>query len=351
MTSSPSPATVVPAGGVGRRARALPLVMMLASCLSVQFGSAVATQLFPLAGPLGTTALRLGLGAIVMLAVVRPRVGALRAEQWRAVIGFGLVLGAMNGCFYSALDRIPLGTAVALEFLGPLTVSAVLSRRPRDLARVLLALRGVGLFGAESMLGADALDPVGVLLALVAGACWGGYVLLSARVGQLLPGQDGLALALVVAAALLLPLGAPGAVQALAHPLAWVLALGTALLASVVPYSLELSALRRLPRHVFGILLSLEPAIALGVGVLVLAQQASPWKVLAAALVVAASVGVTLTARDRTPVEPDPLTGELPVVPDLPIPANATLTGEMPVLDAALRDGLEEPPSPGHGRR
>lgn len=236
----------------------------------------------------------------------------------------------MNGAFYASIERIPLGTAVAIEFLGPLTLSAILSTRRSDLLWVLLALGGVGLFGLESLTGAAALDGIGVLFALIAAVFWGLYVLTSARVGRLVPGQDGLAVAMAIGALAVLPLGAPGAVAGLLDPRLLVLALGTAVLASVLPYTLELSALRRLPRHVFGILLSLEPVVALVAGVLLLGQDATWLRAAAAVLVVAASAGVTLTARAAPPEAPQPV-DEAPGW-ELPTPTHATLTGEMPIL-------------------
>lgn len=273
------------------------VLMILASCTSLQFGSALAARLFPALGSWGVTSLRLGIAAIILLALVRPSVRRWTGVQWRAVLAFGLALGAMNGSFYAAIERIPLGTAVAIEFLGPLVLSAILSRRPADLACVALALAGIGMFGLESLTGAGDLDPVGVLFALIAAVLWALYVLASARVGREVPGQGGLAIALAIGALALLPLGAHGVTIAVGHPGLLVLALGTALLASVVPYTLELAALRRLPRHVFGILLSLEPAIATLAGLVLLAQVPSVFGLLAVVLVIAASAGTTVTAR------------------------------------------------------
>ncbi|MGY5764649.1 EamA family transporter [Brachybacterium sp. DNPG3] len=307
-----------------------PVLLILGSCVSLQVGAALATRLFPELGSWGTTALRLGLAAVVLLIIVRPRPQRLRREQWLAILAFGVVIGGMNGSFYAAIERIPIGTAVALEFLGPLTVSAVLSTRRSDMLWVLLALAGVSLFGLESLLGSARLDPLGVLFALVAALFWGLYILASARVGRLVPGQDGLALGMAIGALTVLPLGAGGAVVGLTDPRLLALAVGTAVLASVLPYSLEMAALRRLPRNVFGILLSLEPVIALLAGILLLSQGASLLRVIAAVLVVGASVGVTLTARAAAPDAPQPADEEPGW--ELPAPAHAALTGEMPVI-------------------
>ena len=319
QNSSPTSPSGVPA---------MPVLFILGSCISLQFGVALATQLFPELGSWGTTALRLGIAAVILLLIVRPRLHRFTGEQWKAMIVFGLVVGGMNGAFYAAIERIPLGTAVAIEFLGPLTVSAVLSTKRTDLLWVLLALAGVSLFGLESFTG-EALDPLGVTFALVAAVFWGLYVLASARVGRLVPGQSGLAIAMAVGALAVLPLGATGAMTGLTDPRLLGLAAITALLASVLPYTLELSALRTLPRHVFGILLSLEPVIALLAGVVLISQEATPLRVLAAVLVVGASVGVTLTARTSAP-SPQPA-GEEPAT-ELPTPTHATVTGELAIL-------------------
>lgn len=329
-SGSVSTRTASPTIASASDAPAMPVMFILASCISLQFGAALAVQLFPAIGSWGTTTLRLGIAAVVLLAITRPKIHRFTREQWVAVAVFGVVVGGMNGSFYAAIDRIPLGTAVAIEFLGPLTVAAVLSTRRTDLLWVVLALAGVSLFGIESLTGAADLDPVGVLLALIAAFFWGLYVLSSARVGRLVPGQDGLAVAMAIGALAVLPLGAPGAVAGLMDTRLLALAVVTALLASVLPYTLELSALRRLPRHVFGILLSLEPVVALVAGVLLLSQEITVLRALAAALVVGASVGVTLTARRARPGQPQPLDEEPGW--ELPTPTHATVTGEVPMV-------------------
>lgn len=346
MTSSPTSApttsqSVSSAPGASGGVPLTPILFILASCCSLQFGAALATHLFPAIGSWGTTSLRLGLAALVLLLIVRPKPHLFTRQQWLAVIAFGVVVGGMNGAFYAAIERIPLGTAVAIEFLGPLAVAALLSTRRTDLLWVVLALAGVSLFGLESLTGAAALDLLGVVFALVAAVFWGLYVLTSARVGRLVPGQDGLAVAMLIGALAVLPLGAPGAVVGLTDPKLLLLALGTAVLASVLPYTLELSALRRLPRHVFGIMLSLEPVVALLAGVLLLNQGITPLRVTAAVLVVVASAGVTLTARSRPEEGPQPV-DEVPGW-DLPTPTHATLTGEMPVLTEEDLRGEDAP--------
>lgn len=333
MTTSSTTSTTATAGvggGAHSGVSMTPILFILGSCVSLQVGAALATQLFPAIGSWGTTALRLGLAAIVLMVIVRPKLHRFTRQQWLGVAAFGVAVGAMNGAFYAAIDRIPLGTAVAIEFLGPLVLSAVLSTRRTDLLWVLLALGGVSLFGFESLTGATSLDVVGAVFALVAAAFWALYVLASAHVGRIVPGQGGLAVAMLIGALVVLPLGAPGAVAGITDPRLLLIALGTALLASVLPYTLELSALRRLPRHVFGIMLSLEPVVALFAGVLLLNQEFTPLRVAAAVLVVVASAGVTLTARSRPAGEAQPIDEEPGW--ELPTPTHATLTGEMPIL-------------------
>lgn len=273
------------------------VLMVLGSCSSLQVGAACAARLFPTTGSTGATVLRLLLAAVVLLALTRPRLHRWSRRQWLAVVAFGLSLAAMNGSFYAAIDRIPLGTAVTVEFLGPLTLAAVLSRRRRDLGWVLLAAAGVALLGLTGHGGGGPrLSAVGVVFALVAGVFWALYILASARVGAAVPGQAGLAGAVAVGGLALLPAGEAGAAAAFTRWDLLALAAGTAVLASVIPYSLELSALRRLPPRVFGVLLSLEPAIAAAAGWLLLAQPLGGIEAVAMALVVLASAGSTLVA-------------------------------------------------------
>jgi inner membrane transporter RhtA len=297
------------------------VALVLGSCVSLQVGAACAARLFPVAGSTGTTLLRLGLAALVLLVAVRPRAHRWDRRQWRAVLAFGLTLAAMNGSFYAAIERIPLGTAVTVEFLGPLALAAVLSRRLRELIWVPLAAAGVALLGLQGGTGSG-LDPAGVGLALVAGLFWALYILASRRVGARVPGHGGLAVATAVGATALLPLGAVGAAHALDQPHPLLLAAGTALLASVVPYSLELAALRRLSPHVFGVLLSLEPAIAALAGWVLLDHPLGPLGAVAVGVVVLASAGSTLSARRAEPPADHP--GELtePVPEPLAEPAH-----------------------------
>ncbi len=287
-TAAAHPAAAPPRGGVLRRGALGPVALVVAGGMSVQFGAAIAVMLMPRAGALGVVTLRLVLSAVVLLAVCRPRLRGHTRADWGTVAAFGAVMAAMNVLFYQAADRIPLGVAVTLEVLGPLTLSVIASRRLVSLVWAGLALAGVALLGGG---GFDRLDPVGAAFALSAGAMWAGYIVFSARTGRRFPQADGLALAMAVGAVLTLPLGIAEAGSKLLVPSTLGLALGVALLSSVLPYTLELLALRRLPAPTFAILMSLEPAIAAAAGFFLLRQALSFVDALAIALVIAASMG------------------------------------------------------------
>jgi inner membrane transporter RhtA len=271
-----------------------PVVLVLGAISSVQVGAAVAKTLFDEIGPSGTVFVRVVFAALVLALVWRPRVlGRRRAEILLAVV-FGFTLAAMNLAFYSALDRIPLGITVTLEFVGPLGVAVFGSRSALDLLWVALAAAGILLL---SDFGSGGLDGLGVALALLAGCLWAAYILLSARVGRAFPGGSGLSLAMIVAAAVLLPVGVADAGADLLVP--WILAAGAAVavLSSAIPYSLELEALRRMPPRVFGVLMSLEPAVAALAGFVVLGEDLVARELVAILLVVAASAGAASGGR------------------------------------------------------
>lgn len=281
--------------GVAGRARHLaasvpPTGLVLLAVGSTQLGSAIAKNLFREIGPGGAVFLRVAFAALVLALLWRPAVRGHTRREYALAVCFGLALGGMNLAFYSALDRIPLGVAVTLEFAGPLGVAVAGSRRPLDLAWAALAAGGILLLAPVPGAG---LDGPGVLLALLAGACWAAYILLSARVGRAFPGGTGLALAMGVATAALLPAGVAGGGAALLDPAVLLAGFGLALLSSAIPYSLELEALRQLPARVFGVLMSLEPAIAAFFGFVILRQQLGPRALAAIALVTLASVGAS----------------------------------------------------------
>ncbi len=279
--------------------RVPPLALVLAAILSIQFGAAVAATLFDDLGAAGVSLLRLGFAALVLLAVWRPRPAAHAPADLRLAVVFGLVLGLMNLTFYEALARIPLGVAVTIEFVGPLGVAVVGSRRPLDGLWVVLAALGILLLADP---GGGSMDGVGVAFALAAGLCWFAYILLAARAGQRFTGGSGLAMAMAVAA--LVPL-VPGLLvggAALLRPELLAIGLAVSVLSTVIPFTLETESLRRMPTAVFGVLMSLEPAVAAVAGLIVLGQRLAARELVAIGLVVAASAGATRYARP--PPEP-----------------------------------------------
>ncbi|MFF5981054.1 DMT family transporter [Streptomyces olindensis] len=295
--TTPQPATTTagaaaPAAGPGRIGSLGPLGLVLAGGISVQFGGALAVTLMPRAGALGVVALRLLVAAVVLLLVCRPRLRGHSRTDWGTVVVFGITMAAMNGLFYQAVARIPLGPAVTLEVLGPLALSVLASRRAINVVWAALALAGVFLLGGG---GFDGLDPTGAAFALGAGAMWAAYIVFSARTGRRFPQADGLALAMAVGAVLFLPLGIAESGAKLADPVTLGLGAAVALLSSVLPYTLELLALRRLPASTFAILMSLEPAIAATAGFLLLDQALTAPEAAAIALVIAASMGAVRT--------------------------------------------------------
>lgn len=277
------------------RVEAVPApALVLGAIVSVQIGSAVARTLFDELGAPGVTLLRLGLAALFLLAVLRPRLRSWSRASWRAAALLGGAMAGMNLAFYLSLRTVPLGIAVTVEFLGPLLLALVQTRRLLDLGWALLAGLGVALLGLGST---GAVPLAGLFLAFVAGLFWAGYILASAHVGRVVAGIDGLAVALAVGTVLVLPVGASGALAALGHPSLLLTACGVALLSSVLPYGLELAALRRMPTRVFGVLMSLEPAAGAAAGFAVLGQRLHVRELLALALVSIASGGVTLVRR------------------------------------------------------
>jgi inner membrane transporter RhtA len=270
-----------------------PTSLVLLSIFSVQLGAAVAKGLFDQLGPGGTVFLRVGFAALVLLLLWRPSVRGHARGEYLVAILFGLVLAAMNFTFYQALDRIPLGIAVTLEFVGPLGVAVAGSRRMLDLLWAVLAAAGIVLLAPLDVLGETDLDPVGVALALLAGLLWASYILLSVRTGSIFPGGTGLVIAMCVGTFVLVPAGIVGGGAALLDPGLLLAGFAVAMLSSAVPYSLELEALRKLPARVFGVLMSLEPAVAALVGFVVLGERLGLRALAAVLLVTVAAVGAS----------------------------------------------------------
>ena len=281
------------------------VLLVLGSCTSMQGGAVLATRLFPVTGATGAVALRVGLAAVVLLAVTRPRVRGWSPQLWRVVLRYGVGIAGTNGFFYAALARLPLGTAVTIQLLGPLTLAAALSRRRRDTGWVLLAAAGVVTLGLAGRHEGTPLNAAGLVFAVISAAFWALYIVAGSQASAAVPGRDGLAVAMTVAAALLVPAGAAGAWHAAVRPQLLLTAAAMALLASAVPFTLELAAMRRAPRQVFGVLLGLEPAVATLAGWLLLGQHAALAQLAAVAVVVAASGGSALLG-EPAPVRDEP---------------------------------------------
>ena len=286
-------------------ARRIPApVLAVVAIFCVQFGNAFAGSFFDQVGPLGAAALRLAFGAAILGAVVRPRMRGWDARTWLGVGVLGVALAGMNSLIYLAIHEIPIGVAVTVELFGPLAVAAAGTRRRVDALWVLLAVAGVALLGLET--GGD-LSLAGLLLAGAAAAFWALYIVASSRLGPRVRGVDGLAAAMIVAALIVVPIGAVPAIAAVSVA-PWLLAVfaGVALLTSAIPYALEFTALKTMPSRVFGVLSSLGPAVAALAGLVVLHQLLSLPQLAAVALVTVASIGVVATSRRGPRTSPAP---------------------------------------------
>jgi inner membrane transporter RhtA len=267
-----------------------PSGLVLLAILSVQVGAGLAKSLFAELPPSAVVFLRIGAGALILGVVARPRLRGLTRRDLAAGVAFGVTLGAMNLSFYEALARLPIGIVVAIEFLGPLGVAVAASRRRLDLLWVGLAGTGVLLLAPG---GSGRIGLVGVGFALMAALCWAAYILLSAAVGSRFPGTTGLSFAMFVAVVVIAPLGIASGGSGLLRPEPLLFGAGVGLLSSVIPYSIEMEALRRMPKRVFGILMSLEPAVAALVGLLLLGEVLDLREWAAIAAVVIGSLGST----------------------------------------------------------
>lgn len=270
--------------------------LILIAMLSIQFGASVAKGLFPVAGPAGTTALRVFISAIILVLFARPWKESFSSQSLRKIAGYGVSLGVMNLLFYLALERIPLGIAVALEFTGPLAVALMASKRVLDLVWAVLAGLGIYLILPLSDV-SQALDIVGVLLALGAGLFWALYIVFGKATGQENSSSSTAAIGMCFAAAVTFPVGLYRNFDQVADPALWPMGLMIAVLSSAVPYSLEMKAMQNMPAKTFGILMSLEPAFATLMGILFLSESLMPTQWLAIGCIMAASAGSTLTAR------------------------------------------------------
>jgi inner membrane transporter RhtA len=282
-----------------RWANALPLLAVLGSVTALGIGTSFAKQLFPQIGSLGTTSLRVGLSAVLMLALWRPWRWSLTRVDAVSIIKYGIALGFMNLLFYMSLRTIPFGIAVAIEFSGPLAVAATSSRRRIDFVWLGLAILGLGLLLPLDA-GSEPLDPTGVAFALAAAVCWGAYIIFGKRVGHLHSGQS-VTLGLTVAAISVVPFGVWQAGTALLDPHILLFGLGVAAVSSAIPISLEMVAMKRLPREAFGVMTSMEPAVAALLGLLLLNEHLNVLQWMAIAATMLAAAGSAVTARKTVP--------------------------------------------------
>jgi inner membrane transporter RhtA len=272
-----------------------PVPAVLLSIISVQCGAAIAKILFPQVGAAAAASLRIGLSALILLITFRPNVVALNAKQWKYVILYGLCLGAMNMVFYLAIERIPIGLGVTLEFVGPLVLAIASSKKAVDFIWIVLAATGIALIAPWT---SNGLDVGGVLLALLAGGFWAAYIILGGRISKLMRGGEAVAVGMVFATLLILPFGIfGGGFQHMSTPL-FGLGVALALLSSAIPFTLEMNALKQLPARTFSILMSLEPAMASLAALIFLQEYLSITEWLSVACVMIASAGSALTAGD-----------------------------------------------------
>ena len=283
---------------------ALPYLALIGGMTSLSVGTSFAKQLFPLVGAEGTSTLRVGLSAVILLAIWRPWRFALSRDDAGRVLLYGAVLGLMNLCFYMSLRTIPLGLAIAIEFSGPLALALIHSRRIIHFVLIALAVAGLGLL-LPIWQGIERLDPVGVAFAALAGVFWALYIVFGQRLSHRHSGQS-VAMGMTVAALVIAPFGIATAGLDLISPSILALGLVVAIVSSALPYSLEMFALRSVPKRTFGVMLSGEPAIGALAGLIILHEQLSSLQWLAIGLIITASVGAILTTRREAQVTDTP---------------------------------------------
>lgn len=277
-----------------------PTGLLLLAILSIQVGAGLATQLFPALGADGTVAVRIIFSALLLGLAARGRVrtfGQTLLANWGLLLAFGLCIAAMNFLFYQAIARIPLGAAVAFEFIGPLSVAVLASRRLVHFAWVSLAALGIILL--SPLTGAD-LDALGIVFALLAGAAWAFFIILARRVGNRVTGNDGLAIGMMVAAISMIPFAAPVVTDLVSDPMILFAAFGVALLSTTLPFTLEFEALKRISARTYGVMVSVEPAVAAMVGALLLGERIGVQGMIAVACVVIAAIGITVSDKAKS---------------------------------------------------
>ena len=271
-----------------------PVPAVLLAIISVQCGAAIAKTLFPALGAAGTASIRIGISALILLLAYRPNLRQITPQQWKIVIPYGLSLGAMNLVFYFAIERIPIGLAVTLEFIGPLLVAIIGSRRIVDYIWVLLAAAGIVLIAPWTN---NRIDTLGVLFALLAGALWAAYIVLGGKVSKIMNSGQAVSTGMLFAALLILPFGFYENGLVNLTPKLFGMGVALALLSSAIPFTLEMKALGQLPPRTFSILMSLEPAAASICAFIFLQENLTFYEILAVVCVVVASAGSTLTAK------------------------------------------------------
>ncbi len=271
-----------------------PVPAVLLAIISVQCGAAIAKSLFPVIGAIGTTSIRIGISAILLLLAYRPNLFQITPKQWKLVVPYGLCLGAMNLIFYLAIQRIPIALAVTLEFIGPLLVAIIGSKRLIDYCWVLLAATGIILIAPWSN---NRIDALGVLFALLAGALWAAYIVLGGKISKIMNGGQAVSTGMLFAAILILPFGFYENGLVNLTPKLFGMGIALALLSSAIPFTLEMKALGQLPPRTFSILMSLEPAAAAICAFIFLHENLSFYEILAVVCVVIASAGSTLTTK------------------------------------------------------
>jgi inner membrane transporter RhtA len=275
------------------------ILCVLVAIISIQSGASLAKQLFPIVGPAGTTTYRLVFSALILILIWRPWRHPITKAQLKLMSIYGLALGGMNLLFYLSIERIPLGIAVAIEFTGPLGLALILSRKLQDLVWVALAIAGILLVLPTASSSSQALDPMGIALALLAGICWALYIYFGQRAGTTLHAGRAAAIGMSVAALAIAPIGLVTSGSKLFDLSLIPIALGVGIFSSALPYSLEMSALKKLPAHTFSILMSLEPAAAALAGFLFLHEALTTKQLIAVGLVIIASTGSSMTSARR----------------------------------------------------
>ena len=275
------------------------IVSVLLAMIAIQSGASFAKQLFPIVGPEGTSALRVFFAAAILSIIFKPWKARLSPKGWRNVIFYGICLGAMNIIFYFAIARIPLGIGVALEFTGPLAVAFFSARKKRDFAWVLLAVVGVCLLLPDIGSSPESLDPVGVMLALTAGAFWAGYIVFGNKTGNEGSGGVTVTLGMLVAALAIVPIGVISQGYVLLTPFALLMGIAVGVFSSAIPYTLEMNAMRNMPKQTFSIMMSVEPAIAAVAAFIIIDETLTVSQWFAVALVVIATAGSSITQRQK----------------------------------------------------